>query len=45
MRWMIRARFSHSAGISGLLIRVSWLYISLNPTASIPGRAENARPR
>ena len=29
MRWMIRTRFSQSAGVSGLAMRVSWLYIEL----------------
>ena len=42
---MIRTRLSHSAGISGLLIRDSWLYMSLKPTASIPGRSRYACPR
>jgi hypothetical protein len=42
---MIRTRFSQSAGIKGRLIRVSWLYMSLKPTASIPGRSRYACPR
>ena len=42
---MIRTRFNQSAGISGFAIDVSWLYMSLKPTASIPGRSSSARPR
>ena len=45
MRWMIRTRFSQSAGMSGLAMRVSWLYMSLKPIASTPGRSSSARPR
>jgi len=42
---MMRTRFNQSAGMSGFAIDVSWLYMSLKPITSAPGRSSSAWPR